>query len=73
MSQIRGGPGCVIVGSHEQVAERLRSTSTSVSTFILASNPHLEEAYRVGEEVLPLVDGALNARGTQAALRVAGA
>ncbi|WP_335955673.1 hypothetical protein, partial [Acinetobacter guillouiae] len=23
--------------------------------FILASNPHLEEAYRVAEEVLPLV------------------
>jgi alkanesulfonate monooxygenase len=26
--------------------------------FILASNPHLEEAYRVGEEVLPLLRGA---------------
>jgi hypothetical protein len=25
--------------------------------FILASTPHLEEAYRVGEEVLPLVRG----------------
>lgn len=74
MSQIRGGPGCVIVGSHEQVAERLAEyVEIGVSTFILASNPHLEEAYRVGEEVLPLVDGALNARGTQAALRVAGA
>ncbi|AOJ29815.1 alkanesulfonate monooxygenase [Burkholderia seminalis] len=74
MSQIRGGPGCVIVGSHEQVAERLAEyVDIGVSTFILASNPHLEEAYRVGEEVLPLVDGALNARGTQAALRVAGA
>ncbi|WP_228143800.1 hypothetical protein, partial [Acinetobacter baumannii] len=26
-----------------------------VGHFILASNPHLEEAYRVAEEVLPLL------------------
>ena len=26
-----------------------------VDAFILAGNPHLEEAYRVGEEVLPLL------------------
>ncbi|HJR31952.1 MAG TPA: alkanesulfonate monooxygenase, partial [Pseudomonas sp.] len=25
------------------------------STFILAGNPHLEEALRIGQEVLPLV------------------
>lgn len=72
MSKIRGGPGCVIVGSHEQVAERLAEyVDIGVSTFILASNPHLEEAYRVGEEVLPLVAGAIDARRTAAALRVA--
>ncbi len=59
MSAIRGGPGCVIVGSHEQVAERLAEyVDIGVSTFILASNAHLEEAYRVGEEVLPLVPQA---------------
>jgi alkanesulfonate monooxygenase len=63
MSKIRGGPGCVIVGSHEQVAERLLEyVHIGVSTFILASNPHLEEAYRVGEEVLPLVRGSLSAQ-----------
>jgi alkanesulfonate monooxygenase len=56
MSAIRGGPGCVLVGSHEQVAERLAEyVDSGVSSFILASNGHLEEAYRVGEEVLPLV------------------
>jgi alkanesulfonate monooxygenase len=56
MSAIRGGPGCVLVGSHEQVAERLAEyVDIGVSRFILASNGHLEEAYRVGEEVLPLV------------------
>lgn len=72
MSKIRGGPGCVIVGSHEQVAERLAEyVDIGVSTFILASNPHLEEAYRVGEEVLPLVAGAIGAGRNAAALRVA--
>lgn len=59
MSAIRGGPGCVLVGSHEQVAERLAEyVDIGVSSFILASNGHLEEAYRVGEEVLPLVPQA---------------
>lgn len=72
MSKIRGGPGCVIVGSHEQVAERLAEyVDIGVSSFILASNPHLEEAYRVGEEVLPLVAGAIGAGKNAAALRVA--
>ncbi|MBB3257247.1 alkanesulfonate monooxygenase [Paraburkholderia bannensis] len=70
MSQIRGGPGCVIVGSHEQVAQRLAEyVDIGVSTFILASNPHLEEAYRVGEEVLPLVAGAQDEVRTRGALR----
>lgn len=59
MSAIRGGPGCVLVGSHEQVVERLAEyVDIGVSSFILASNGHLEEAYRVGEEVLPLVPQA---------------
>jgi alkanesulfonate monooxygenase len=49
----------VLVGSHEQVAERLAEyVDIGVSSFILASNSHLEEAYRVGEEVLPLVPQA---------------
>lgn len=69
MSAIRGGPGCVIVGSHEQVAERLAEyVDIGVSNFILASNPHLEEAYRVAEEVLPLVDGAIKGRQHVASL-----
>jgi alkanesulfonate monooxygenase len=60
MSLLRGGPGGVIVGSYEQAAERLAQyVDAGVSSFILASNPHLEEAYRVGEEVLPLVDSAI--------------
>lgn len=53
---IRGGPAFGLVGSYEQVAERLDElVALGVDAFILAGNPHLEEAYRVGEEVLPLL------------------
>ncbi|GAA5005192.1 LLM class flavin-dependent oxidoreductase [Acinetobacter puyangensis] len=56
MSNVRGGPNGILVGSYEQVAERLQAyIEIGVEHFILASNPHLEEAYRVGEEVLPLL------------------
>lgn len=55
-SLIRGGPAFGLVGSYEQVAERLDELrELGVDAFILAGNPHLEEAYRVGEEVLPLL------------------
>lgn len=56
-----GGPTCVLVGSHQQIAERLLEyIGLGVSTFILAAKPHLEEAYRVGENVLPVVRAALD-------------
>ncbi|MCY1270710.1 Alkanesulfonate monooxygenase [compost metagenome] len=55
---LRGGQTNGIVGSYEQVAERLdQLVGLGADAFILASTPHLEEAYRVGEEVLPLVRG----------------
>jgi alkanesulfonate monooxygenase len=54
----RGGPGIGSVGSYEQAAEWLdRYIAAGVDAFVLAGTPHLEEAYRVGEEVLPLVRG----------------
>jgi alkanesulfonate monooxygenase len=54
----RGGPPIGVVGSYEQAAEWLdRYLQAGVDSFILAGTPHLEEAYRVGEEVLPLVRG----------------
>jgi Coenzyme F420-dependent N5,N10-methylene tetrahydromethanopterin reductase and related flavin-dependent oxidoreductases len=47
------------VGSHQNIAERLAEyRDAGFSTFILASNPHLEEALRIGQEVLPLVQQA---------------
>ncbi|GAA3791988.1 LLM class flavin-dependent oxidoreductase [Amycolatopsis tucumanensis] len=55
-SLLRGGPAFGLVGSYEQVAQRLDELlDLGVDAFILAGNPHLEEAYRVGEEVLPLL------------------
>lgn len=58
LSLLRGGQTQGIVGSYEQVAERLDDlVRLGADSFILASTPHLEEAYRVGEEVLPLVRG----------------
>jgi alkanesulfonate monooxygenase len=57
-SLLRGGQTNGIVGSYEQVAERLDDLiRLGAESFVLASTPHLEEAYRVGEEVLPLVRG----------------
>jgi len=62
-SYLRAGPTWGLVGSYEQVAERLDELMTlGTDAFILASNPHLEEAYRVGEEVLPLLRGASDRR-----------
>jgi alkanesulfonate monooxygenase len=55
---LRGGQTQGIVGSYQNVAERLdQLVELGTDAFILASTPHLEEAYRVGEEVLPLVRG----------------
>jgi alkanesulfonate monooxygenase len=47
-----------LVGSYAQVIERLAEYARAgVSSFILAGAPHLEEAYRVGEQILPAVRG----------------
>jgi alkanesulfonate monooxygenase len=55
---LRGGQTNGIVGNYQQVAEKLdQLVELGADAFILASTPHLEEAYRVGEEVLPLVRG----------------
>jgi len=55
-AKAKPGPTVGLVGSHENIAERLAEyRDTGFSTFILAGNPHLEEALRIGQEVLPLV------------------
>ncbi|NMO91470.1 LLM class flavin-dependent oxidoreductase [Actinomycetospora sp. TBRC 11914] len=53
---VRGGAGTALVGSHEQVAERIAEyQELGISEFVLSGYPHLEEAYQVGEGVLPLL------------------
>jgi alkanesulfonate monooxygenase len=55
---VRGGAGTALVGSYDQVAERIREyAALGLDTFILSGYPHLEESYVVGEEVLPRLRG----------------
>ncbi len=64
---LRGGQTNGIVGSYAQVAERLdQLVDLGADAFILAGTPHLEEAYRVGEEVLPLLRGHASSRSLRA-------
>lgn len=50
------GARASLIGSYEQVAQRLiEYIEAGFSSFLLAASPHLEEAYRIGEYVLPLI------------------
>ncbi|HEY6761594.1 MAG TPA: LLM class flavin-dependent oxidoreductase [Baekduia sp.] len=75
MSLLRPGPGTALVGSTEQVVERLQEfEALGVDTFILSGNPLLEEAYRVSETVLPKLgvrpDAGVRSRDHQAIVDV---
>lgn len=51
---VRGGAGTALVGSHDEVAERIEEYhALGIEEFILSGYPHLEEAYWFGEGVLP--------------------
>ena len=51
---VRGGAGTALVGSHEQVADRIEEyAALGIEEFIFSGYPHLEEAYWFGEGVLP--------------------
>jgi alkanesulfonate monooxygenase len=53
---VRGGAGTALVGSHEEVAERIAEYhDLGIDEFILSGYPHLEEAYWFGEGVLPVL------------------
>ncbi|WP_131735812.1 LLM class flavin-dependent oxidoreductase [Actinomadura roseirufa] len=51
---VREGAGTALVGSYDEVAGLIREyADLGIEEFILSGWPHLEEAYRVGEYLLP--------------------
>jgi alkanesulfonate monooxygenase len=50
------GANATLIGSYGQIAEALIAyADAGVTSFLLSATPHFEEAYRIGEQVLPLV------------------
>ena len=53
---VRGGAGTALVGDPDTVAQRMREyMDIGIDSFILSGYPHLEEAYRFAELVMPLL------------------
>jgi len=53
---VRGGAGTALVGDPPTVAARMKEyIALGIDTFIMSGYPHLEEAYRFAELVLPLL------------------
>src|SRR5260370_19084717 len=51
---VRSGAGTALVGSVENVIKRLKEDAElGIDTFIFSGYPHLEEAYRTAELLLP--------------------
>jgi alkanesulfonate monooxygenase len=66
---VRRGAGTALVGSYDQIAERIKEyAKLGLDTFILSGYPHLEECYNIGEELLPRLRGVV-AHSSSAAAR----
>lgn len=51
---VRGGAGTALVGSYEEVAQRIvEYQDVGFNHFVLSGYPHLEESFHVGEGVIP--------------------
>jgi len=62
---VRGGAGTALVGDPTTVAARMKEyIALGIDTFIMSGYPHLEEAYRFAELVLPLLPLAAPARAS---------
>jgi len=65
---VRGGAGTALVGDAQTVAARMKEyMALGIDTFIMSGYPHLEEAYRFAELVLPLLPLRGGGRGDHAA------
>ncbi|HEY0953187.1 MAG TPA: FMNH2-dependent alkanesulfonate monooxygenase [Roseateles sp.] len=62
---VRGGAGTALVGSPEQVADRIKEyAALGLENFILSGYPHLDEAHRFAELVFPLLPLSLQQKLT---------
>ncbi|QWZ06476.1 LLM class flavin-dependent oxidoreductase [Nocardioides panacis] len=53
---VRGGAGTALVGSHQEVADRIEEYHRiGIDEFILSGYPHVEEAYWFAEGVMPVL------------------
>ncbi|MCB3307458.1 LLM class flavin-dependent oxidoreductase [Klebsiella pneumoniae] len=69
----RGGAGTALVGDAATVAERINEyAALGIDSFIFSGYPHLEEAYRVGELLFPLLDVAVPSIPQPQGLRLQG-
>jgi alkanesulfonate monooxygenase len=54
--RFREGAATGLVGGYEQIAARIGAyVQAGVGSFVFGAYPHLEEAYRIGEQLLPLL------------------
>jgi alkanesulfonate monooxygenase len=71
---VRGGAGTALVGSHEEIAQRIAELhELGFDELILSGHPHLEEAYAFAEGVTPLLrrNGLLSGSSEHGAAPVA--
>jgi alkanesulfonate monooxygenase len=63
LSAVRGGGSLLLVGTPDQVSDRiLEYADLGISSFILSGYPNLEEAEITGELLLPLVKEKLKVK-----------
>lgn len=69
---VRPGAGVALVGSHEDIADRIEEYhALGIDHLILSGQPHIEEAYWFGEGVMPLLRERGLLGGTGAVPRLA--